>query len=284
MYSLTPPTRDHIADFDNITARRPSVASLLAEQRPAVVTAYKNYLAQSGKGSSLHPISVTAVGADALRNNFDALDRGRSHAYMRDEILASAPSDYCPYCNISPVDTIDHALPKSVYPEFSVLAPNLVPACSACNRDKSDVCHQTSGYDLMHPYYVSIPDEPILFAEVTVHSQAIAWRFYLRNDVAISQLEFMSIQNLFIHLDLADRFYRQSAGDILDRAGHFDELHKSAGADALRDYLSKEADSSRKSRGNNYWKTAILRALADNDPFCDGGYKNLPVPKSGLST
>ena len=279
MYSLTPPARDNIADFDKIAERRRSATDLLMTQRPAIVTAYANYLAQSGKGSSLHPIPVTAAAAKALRDNYDALERGRSHQCIRDEILDSAPSDFCPYCNISIVDTIDHVLPKSRYPEFSVLALNLVPACSACNKDKRDVCHQTEGYDLMHPYYVHIPDEPFLFAEVSVENQAIAWRYYLKNSAAISHSEFTSIQNLFTLLGLADRYYRYSVGDILDRAGHFHAMHKSGGSAALRDYLSKEADSSRRSRGNNYWKTAILCALADNDLFCDGGYKKLPVPK-----
>ena len=40
-------------------------------------------------------------------------------------------------------------------------------------------------------------------------------------------------------------------------------------------YLRMEAESSRKRRGENYWKTAILRALANSDEFCGGGYRQL---------
>ena len=275
MYSLTPPTRDGLADYDNIAAKRRTGANLLLEQRPAIVTAYANYLAEFGKGSLLHPIPVSPEIAKALEDNFDALKKGRSHESVRDEILDSTPSDSCPYCNMSDVDTIDHALPKSVYPEFSILALNLIPACGACNLRKGQSCHVKSGYDLMHPYFVCIPDEPILFAEVMVDVEAVTWRFYLQNNAAMGDAEFGSIEKLFNLLDLARRYSRYSVGEIGDRAGHFDELHSRGGADTLRSYLEKEAASSRESRGNNYWKTALLHGLADNDPFCDGGYKKL---------
>lgn len=40
----------------------------------------------------------------------------------------------CPYCGIQSNVTVDHYLPKDVFPQFSVFSLNLVPACSDCQN------------------------------------------------------------------------------------------------------------------------------------------------------
>lgn len=40
----------------------------------------------------------------------------------------------CPYCALSSADTVDHHLPKSVFPLLSITPANLVPSCGRCNR------------------------------------------------------------------------------------------------------------------------------------------------------
>ena len=279
MYSLTPPLRDGLADFDCITSRRHFEArELLYLIRDQLDEAYKDYLAHRGNGLSLHPINFTNDCVEALKSNFDVLNSGRSYAFLRDEILVSAYLDACPYCNATSVDSLDHALPRAVYPEFSVLAQNLVPACVTCNRKKSNECFQETGLNLMHPYYVDIPDNPILFATVAVGAHIVTWEFYLQQNADIDDEQFEAIQNLFNLLDLADRYFRVSLGDVIDRTGHLDELHQVGGATEIKRYFQREADSARRSRGENYWKTAILRALANSDDFCDGGHKLLGLP------
>ena len=117
MYSLAPPQRDGIQDFDSIVARRSGIArTLLIQNRSDIAQAYCNYLTQSGNGAFLDPINVANEVAEVLKSNFPLLDKGRSHDFMRDEILGSARFDICPYCNTMIVDSIDHALPTAVYP------------------------------------------------------------------------------------------------------------------------------------------------------------------------
>lgn len=55
----------------------------------------------------------------------------------------------CPYCNFNSVENkigkgtrvsqIDHFYPKSIYPLFAMSFYNLIPSCSACNKDKRDM-------------------------------------------------------------------------------------------------------------------------------------------------
>lgn len=248
---------------------------MLKLNRNHVAEAYNNYLAHQGNGVSLHPVNIANDLAEVLRGNFDLLDSGRSYGFLRDEILASAYLDACPYCNTTPVESLDHALPRAVYPEFSVLPQNLVPACATCNRKKGDHCFKKSGLNLMHPYYALIPDTPILFASVAVDARQVTWEFYLEQGGAIHDDMFESIKNLFNRLELAERYSQVSAGAITDLTGCLEELHQSGGATETRKFLQKVGDSARKNRGANYWKTAIFCALAANDDFCDGGHRLL---------
>lgn len=277
MYALLAlPTRDGLADFDDIVSRRRVEArELLNLNRNHVADAYKDYLAHQGNGVSLDPITIANDLAEALKANFDLLDSGRSYDFLRDEILASAYLDACPYCNATPVESLDHALPRAVYPEFSVLAQNLVPACVTCNRKKGDHCFKKTGLNLMHPYYVLIPDNPILFASVAVGGRRVTWEFYLQQNGNIDDDQFESINNLFGLLDLADRYSQVAVGAISDITGYLDELHHAGGPTETKRFLQELSDSARRRRGENYWKTAILRALAASDDFCDGGHKLL---------
>ena len=276
MYFLSPPIRKGIEDFDNIVARRHrTVRVLLKKVRDDVAQAYGEYLCHSGNGALLNPMNAGPAAACELKKNFRLLDKGGSNEAIRNEILSSSQFDACPYCNYATVDSLDHALPSAVYPEFAVLAQNLVPACTRCNRRKGQACFRSSGGNLMHPYFVRIPEDPILFASVDVDNRGVTWEFYLRENANIDNSDFESIENLFLLLDLAGLYRDMSVGDIMDRVGNLDVLHQAGGTANVEKYFQMEAESARKSRGENYWKTAILRALAGSRAFCDGGYRKL---------
>ena len=276
MYTLPVPTRNGLADYDSVVARRRNTTkAVLAQHRGAVATAFDDYLKFSGNGASLRPIPVAPPVSQALETNFDLLDSNRSHSHIRDEILGSARNHACPYCNVASVDTLDHVLPKKVYPEFSVLAQNVVPSCGTCNRKKGSTCFHSSGLNLMHPYFAKVPNDAILMVEVTVTVQQVTWRFSLRQSASIADADFEPIANTFALLELADRYDDVSIGEIIDVISSFDDAYAEDDPGAVREFLQQLASGSRNSRGSNYWKTAILQALADSDAFCAGAYRTL---------
>ena len=276
MYSLPVPTRDGLPDYDSVVARRRNATkAVLAPHRGSVAVAFTRYLKFSGNSASLQPIQVAPPVSQALETNFDLLDSNGSHSHIRDEILGSARNYACPYCNVATVDTLDHFLPKKVYPEFSVLAQNLVPSCSTCNRKKGATCFHSSGLNLMHPYFAKVPDDAILVVDVTVTVQEVAWRFALQQNASIANADFEPIANTFTLLELADRYDEVSVGEIIDVISGFDDFYSDGDPTAVRAFLQQLASSSRNSRGFNYWKTVILQALADSDAFCAGAYRTL---------
>lgn len=276
MYSLPPPDRDGVKDFDSIVGiRNTDARAKLKRVRIGVLEAYTEYIKLSGNGELLEPLALDSESAHELRANFGLLDRGRSHSNIRDEILGIAYLDLCPYCSVATVESLDHSLPSSAYPEFSVLAQNIVPSCGRCNRVKSNVCYKTAGISLAHPYFVEYPVNPILFANVVVEQQSVTWDFYLQNNDDIDDDMFASIENLFSTLNLADLYGKHSTLEIMAMVDYIHNLFQTQGAVGLRQLLQGMADSTYRKQGANYWKTVLLRSLAESREFCNGGYVQL---------
>jgi hypothetical protein len=64
----------------------------------------------------------------------------------------------CPMCGSPVTGTLDHFLPKEIFPEFSVMAANLVPACGHCNSHAKGSTYKGTIPDerLIHPYFDTI--------------------------------------------------------------------------------------------------------------------------------
>jgi len=75
----------------------------------------------------------------------------------------------CPYCGFpfSP-DTLDHFIPKDLWPEYSIYVNNLVPQCRECAPIKGEryYCDDTTMARFVHPIYSSIMSK--IFFKITV--------------------------------------------------------------------------------------------------------------------
>ena len=91
-----------------------------------------------------------------------------------DEIMELPADNLCPFCGHRKIASLDHMLPKSKYPVFSVVPHNLVAICKPCNRLKGDIA-PTSEYDgVIHPYFDDIDEPQWLHAEVNEqHTAAV---------------------------------------------------------------------------------------------------------------
>lgn len=65
---------------------------------------------------------------------------------------------YCPSCGEDGnPDTLDHYLPKDIYPEYSILTKNLTPMCFKCQIRKGvKVCDEHGKRIFFHPYFDEI--------------------------------------------------------------------------------------------------------------------------------
>jgi len=143
MRKAIPPAIDGIKVFDDIVAAkyRPTNETLQTV-RTNVVDAYRKYLAAAPNVEGLDLTAVSTAQKDALHH---AYNTGTAPLeLMRDRLTKPILNTTCFLCSISEVSSLDHYLPKELFPHFSILPQNLIPSCSKCNSLKgTKIIHES---------------------------------------------------------------------------------------------------------------------------------------------
>jgi len=191
---------------------------------------------------------------------------------MYDRIKNS--SSKCPFCGFGEVCEVDHFLPKSEFPIYSVLTYNLIPACHLCNHGKSASYASSCGEQTLHPYYDhdEINTHQWVHAEIVEKEGGYALRYFVVPPLSFTQDSRDRVEAHFKEFNLAKRFGIQSSNEIGDLINTIKRWYDPGGADAVKEFLVGEA-SDRLSRHKNSWQTAMYVALADSEWFYSGGYR-----------
>jgi hypothetical protein len=176
----------------------------------------------------------------------------------------------CPLCNHRDVSTLDHHLPKTVYSLHCVTPVNLIPACSDCNKIKSDTASATAADQTLHPYFDNVDQDTWLKAEVVQGTPpALVFSADPPRHWAAELVE--RVRHHFEVCGLADLYGSQAATELAGIAYQQAQIHKAGGEQAVKDHLDLTA-TSRGMANRNHWTTAAYRALADSDWYCSGGF------------
>lgn len=250
----------------------------LVRVRPAVKRRYDEYDAHADQLEHLTMSTITGVNADALIKCYTS--KTREMSTLRDELLYPDIEDFdsCPFCGIGEPTTLDHYLPKENFPEYSVLAKNLIPICGVCNSNYKGSKWIKNGQRLfIHTYYDIFPDEYFLNASITVSSK-VAIEFLptaVGNEPYFSDL----FDNHFKNLALKKRYRIKAASEISRKRRSLERIFVRGGTarDVARS-LQTEASELEVEYSKNHWKTVLYKALSGSVDFCNGGFRK-PVVK-----
>ncbi len=191
------------------------------------------------------------------------------------QIRLSAPQNICPYCGIGEVRTLDHYLPKDLFPVFSIYHNNLIPACRDCQSEKLSEYAKDHVSQALHPYY----DQPLYFTSKWLYAEVneTTWPAVQFNAIPPGELAEPAkrrIESHFIDYRLAER-YAVQAGPALSEL--FCILPILQGTpQLLRDHLETTAQGLRNAHINS-WRGALYEALARSDWYCEEGYCRSPI-------
>lgn len=187
-----------------------------------------------------------------------------------DQLKNAAPNGICPLCGQRTVTDLDHFLPKVNFPLLVVVPLNLTPACSDCNKAKSDKVPGCGGEQTLHPYYDDVSREQWLFAEVKETTPG-SIRFYT---LAVDNYDEVLNERIKFHfkeLNLGNLYMSNANATVSEIHFRLNSLHSKGGKDAVKAYL-KEEEESRRNNHVNSWNTAAYQAMMNSDWFCDGGF------------
>lgn len=133
----------------------------------AILRQYDRYESSCGNALLLWPSIISEELGAGLKKHYS--NPIRSLAYIKD--LRDSSLDCCPMCGSTFSSTLDHVLPKDVFPEWSIFSKNLVPACS-CNTHKgvNFVGRRIVGERVLHPYYDRVLDFRLITCVLTPES------------------------------------------------------------------------------------------------------------------
>jgi hypothetical protein len=124
---------------------------------------------------------------------------------------AEISSGKCPYCGIDGANAfnIDHFLPRSQYPEFSVYSENLVAVCAECNsRYKNSKFIIAGKRQFFNPYFDTFIDKRFLLCKISVSNTGFCKFEFEIDKTLLSQdpYAYEVLSNHFKQLKLGSRF------------------------------------------------------------------------------
>lgn len=191
----------------------------LVRLRPAMMAAYQVYISASGNPehypADRHPRSPSGQNNDTDGDFLYACYRsGHGPDRLIIESATKANLGYCPYCALKfpkkphhKAADKDHYLPRSRFPELSILAVNLVVACDGCNDAKEAKYLSPNGEKLfIHPYFDGFLHKPFLQASFSIVDGTPQVEFYV-DASKLTKCEAALVQR---HAEELDVFSRMS--------------------------------------------------------------------------
>jgi len=188
-----------------------------------------------------------------------------------DELISAPSQGRCPLCGGRLVTTLDHHLPKALYPALAVAPLNLVPSCGDCNKAKLALVPRNAADVSLHPYFDHIDDERWLRADVDeTRPAALVFRVEAPGGMWGDLMQ-RRVRNHFGTFGLAELYATLAAEELLNIRHQLTDLYATAGVDGVRSQLQDRALSCGQARRNG-WRTAAYEAWSASEWFCNGGF------------
>jgi 5-methylcytosine-specific restriction endonuclease McrA len=250
----------------------PSELNVALRKYPSIMYSYRK-LGSVGALHSYTHVDASPLTGDHFKRMYENHLVAGSERASYDEILMGAPDGVCTYCGLRPASVLDHHIPASVHRELSVLPLNLVPACRDCNTVKDAFCPTSESSCLFHPYFDDW-DSHIRLTASLIHSDPIQVTYSVRAVDPMYQPAATRAEHHIELLKLTELYVVYAHSDLAERKQQFADIYAAGGSAALQSFLKGEA-ASRAAVRLNSWSSALLRCLASDIEFCQGGFARI---------
>ncbi len=285
MRAIAKPTYDPLAVYQQCISSisDPSLRNRLSQVTNSISTAARDY-AQKAEAQLLytiasnacknHEITLGNVTKEELKSVYSShmVVQTKPARMVYDSLLSLAPLGKCPFCGIGHATTLDHYLPKTKYPQFSVLPLNLVPACKDCNTGKLVDSATTAEDQILHPYFdhENFIDKQWLYAEV-IQTMPATIRFFVSAPDDWDEISRARVRHHFNDFKLASRYSIEASNQLACLRDSLAIYYQTLGDVWVRKNLEIEAETHAKQHVNS-WQTAMYQALSGSGWYCQGGF------------
>lgn len=270
MNNLVPFAGDAFARFDAIVAaKRPALRGRLTTLRPHLRARMHAYavavaalerlplsrLTQAEKADLLHCYEVPTAPLNRLCTAIVRQQQPNIQAV-------------CQYCGVNPYSAgFDHYLPKEKFAEFSAWATNLLPCCAACNTKKGATWLVSGRRRIINLYYDQLPQSQYLRATLVYRQGVPVASFRLDPNPQLYDGKFRLIRAHFKKLRLKSVYRKASVVFLSEERATVLTLRPTFTIGQLSQFFRSRAAKLRQDFSPNYWKAALLDAIADSDEY-----------------
>lgn len=122
----------------------------LASTKSLILSSYRQYVIKKGSPSII-PLTLTSDQISDFEKAYDNKPAGAGLDWINEIYINGLNS--CPLCGGDGARTIEHYLPQTSYPEFSVFSLNLLPSCGSCNSKRNSLNAHGATISPLHPYF-----------------------------------------------------------------------------------------------------------------------------------
>lgn len=168
----------------------------------------------------------------------------------------------CPVCGSPTTGHLDHYLPKTTYPEFSIMQANLVPACNHCNSGGKRALYKGDQHPerFIQPYFDAWADQVLWHVVFVPPFEAVRFQPTPRAGLPADKAAIVQF-----HLEhvLGDQFQRSLATKWSTLPAVLAKrINKpNPTPEEIEQQLGTELDIAKESLGVNSWDTAFFRGL-----------------------
>jgi len=226
---------------------------------------------QMMRGNGVPPNVTKEEMEDLYESSFSQSKVVRKKYY--DKIKLSAKDDTCPYCAQRNVSTLDHYLPKSLYPKLVVNPLNLIPCCMECNHIKREHYPSNNEEQILNPYFDNLIKDKWLIATIKKQGRKPpVLLFKAEPSNRIPALLSERIKWHFNKFKLAELYTSQSGRHLSGIAESLKREWEQGGIDNLRVAL-EEHYNSWSTINVNSWQSAMFAVLVKSQWFISAGFK-----------
>lgn len=270
------PTLRKISQFNNLVTGRPQVLEAMYDAEEKYYRLFGDGDFSNATVGMFNDPRVTPDDGEVLKSVYNSFVRERSvtrSAY--DSLRLFTNLGTCIYCNLAPPDTLDHLMPKSLFPILCLLPINLVGSCDPCNRRwNSSLLRRRESF---HPILSTVDLGDIAAAEVA-SLNPLQIRFSFTGHAALGSADLDRIAKQAGHLKLGQRMILSATDAIVEIVGFVRQMNAMGLPPAniekdLRSHISQY----RTDDMSEAVKYKVCNCLISSDEFLGGQFEGLDV-------
>ena len=210
--------------------------------------------------------------ADAIKASYGKTQKNGALNHIRFAVMETV--ERCPICGIAQADELDHFLPKEKFPVLAVYRRNLVPICHKCNQLKGSAIANEAAKCFIQAYFDELPERH-LNGMVSLEEGALVIYYSVPEPEECHQEISERIANQLEKFRLNERWNMEVITYVSGLEAALEYASSSGGEAKVSEFLNLQAQKDEQRFGVSHWRPVLLRALANNVPFCGEGFRRV---------